>query len=61
MKTSQSNSPKNNKSQAETKKKSKENLNLNLDEFSGGEKEQSNKSKTYVNKSIQTYIYQAND
>ena len=59
MKTSQSNSPKNNKSQAETKKKSKENL--NLDEFSGGEKEQSNKSKTYVNKSIQTYIYQAND
>jgi hypothetical protein len=59
MKTSQSNSPKNNKSQAETKKKSKENL--NLDEFSGGEKEQTNKSKTYVNKSIQTYIYQAND
>ena len=59
MKTSQSNSPKNNKSQAETKKKRKENL--NLDEFSGGEKEHSNKSKTYVNKSIQTYIYQAND
>ena len=59
MKTSQSNSPKNNKSQAEIKKKRKENL--NLDEFSGGEKEQTNKSKTYVNKSIQTYIYQAND
>ena len=37
MKTSQSNSPKNNKSQAERKKKRKENL--NLEEFSGGEKE----------------------